>query len=50
MAVEKVEIDAGDVWRGDTPKFVFQYQDTGDAPLEILPAQLRVHRCQFLIS
>src|SRR5258708_32960311 len=35
MAVEKVEIDAGDVWRGDAPKFVFNIKNTGDAPLEI---------------
>lgn len=35
IAVEKLELDAGEVWRGDTPHFVFTLRNTGDKPLEI---------------
>jgi hypothetical protein len=35
IAFEKMEQDAGDVWRGDAPKYVFNIKNTGDAPLEI---------------
>jgi hypothetical protein len=34
-AFEKNELDAGDVWRGESPKFVFNIKNSGDAPLEI---------------
>jgi hypothetical protein len=35
MVVREVQLDAGKVERGDDAHFVFQVQNTGDAPLEI---------------
>jgi hypothetical protein len=35
MSIEKTQVDAGDVWRGDNAHFVFKIKNTGDAPLEI---------------
>ena len=35
LAVEKPELDAGDVQRGEDARFLFKVTNTGDAPLEI---------------
>jgi len=35
MAIEKAEMDAGDVWQGDNPRYEFKIKNAGDAPLEI---------------
>src|SRR5207247_2598643 len=35
IAIEKPEIDRGDVERGDIVHFTFKVKNTGDAPLEI---------------
>ncbi|HZP83915.1 MAG TPA: DUF1573 domain-containing protein [Chthonomonadaceae bacterium] len=35
LALDKEEIDAGEVQRGDKARYVFKIRNTGDAPLEI---------------
>jgi hypothetical protein len=35
IAVDKMKMDAGDVWRGEQAHYVFMVKNTGDAPLEI---------------
>lgn len=39
IAVAKVEQDAGEVWRGENPRYAFAIRNTGDAPLEIIEAK-----------
>src|ERR1051325_2783523 len=35
LVFERTEVDAGDVWRGEKPHFVFPVKKPGDAPLEL---------------
>ena len=35
LVLEKTQVDAGEVWKGDTAHFVFPVKNTGDAPLEL---------------
>src|SRR5215471_6291754 len=35
VGYDKREQEAGEVWRGEAPKYVFTIKNSGDAPLEI---------------
>jgi len=35
LSIEKMEIDAGEVWKGETARYVFKIKNSGDAPLHI---------------
>lgn len=36
FSVDRIEADAGDVWRGEKPRYVFILKNTGDAPMTVL--------------
>jgi hypothetical protein len=35
LTVDSMRIDVGDIWRGETARYVFKIRNDGDAPLEI---------------
>lgn len=36
LSLEKAELDAGEVWKGETARYQFRIKNTGDAPLEYI--------------